>query len=263
MRDRSPASQFARWGGCGLLATFLFIESGAPAVADTVTISGSTTFNAVVMVPHQAEIEAATGHKLVITPNRTELGIELLLEHQADLAMISTSLETVTRALAKMKPSLRLDQLKEIEIQRQRVAFTVHPSNPVRSLNGDQLRKVLLGQITNWKEVGGRDVPIRIVMVDSGAGIPLAVATQLLGGKPVDATNAIRVRIGSQTAKVVEQEPGALGLTQANNVPGHRIAEIKTEQAVEQRLSYVSLGTPSRPAQSVIDATRKIVEAEH
>ncbi len=236
--------------------------SAVASFADTLTISGSTTFNAVVMVPHQKEIEAATGHKLVVTPNRTELGVELLLEHHADLAMISTSLDAVAKVLRKNNPNLPLDQLVEVEVLRQRVAFTVNPSNPVRSIPSDKLRKVLLGEITNWKELGGRDVPIRIVMVDTGAGIPLAVASQLLQGKPVTTVNAIRVRIGSQTAKVVEQEPGAFGLTQANNVPGHNIVEIKIDSPVEQRLSYVTLGAPSGAVRSVIEATRKILAAE-
>jgi phosphate transport system substrate-binding protein len=262
MRQPNAEWQLAKLASCCFLAALLLAGSGAPSTADTLTISGSTTFNAVVMVPHQKEIEAQTGHTLVVTPNRTELGVELLLEHHADLAMISTSLETVKHVLEKNQPDLPLGQLTEIEIQRQRVAFTVHPSNPVRSISGDKLRQLLLGEITNWKELGGRDLPIRIVMVDSGAGIPLAVATQLLQGKPVTTTNAIRVRIGSQTAKVVEQEPGAFGLTQANNVPGHNIVEVQTDRPVEQRLSYVSLGTPSGAVRSVIDATRKIVDTE-
>jgi phosphate transport system substrate-binding protein len=239
------------------------LTSGAVgAAADTLTVSGSTTFNAVVMVPHQKEIETATGHKLIVTPNRTELGVELLLDHQADLAMISTSLQAVTGVLRKSKPGRPFDRLNEVEVQRQRVAFTVHPSNPVRAIRDDKLRSVLLGEIANWKELGGYDLPIRIVMVDNGAGIPLAISTQLLQGKPIATANAIRVRIGSQTAKVVEQEPAALGLTQANNVRGHNIVEVQTDRPVEQRLSYVTLGSPSGAVQSVIDQTRKILAAE-
>ena len=99
-------------------------------------------------------------------------------------------------------------------------------------------------------------------MVDGGAGIPLAIATQLLGGTPVTTDGAIRVRISSQVAKVVEQEPGALGLTQQQNVPGHNIAELTTEQTIEQELAYVTLDQPSPTVKSVIEATRAILSAE-
>ena len=148
------------------------------------------------------------------------------------------------------------------EAYRARVAFTVHPTNSVRSLSTQQLKGVLLGEITNWRELGGRDLPIRLVMVDAGAGIPLTISYQLLAGKPVNTNNAIRVRISSQVAKVVEQEPGALGLTQEKNVPGHNIVVLATEQIVEQKLAYVTLDQPSPAAKSVIDATRVILSAE-
>jgi hypothetical protein len=101
-----------------------------------------------------------------------------------------------------------------------------------------------------------------LVMVDAGAGIPLTIASQMLGGKPVTTNNAIRVRISTQVAKVVEQEPGALGLTQEKNMPGHKIIELKTEQTIEQELAYVTLDQPSTDVRSLIDATRKILSAD-
>jgi ABC-type phosphate transport system substrate-binding protein len=142
------------------------------------------------------------------------------------------------------------------------VVFTVHPTNSVRSIGAQQLKAVLLGDITNWRDLGGRDLPIRLVMVDAGAGIPLTIATQLLGGQSVTTNGAIRVRISSQVVRVVEQEPGALGLTQEMNVPGHNVAELATEQTIEQELAYVTLDQPSPIVKSVIDATRKILSEQ-
>jgi phosphate transport system substrate-binding protein len=248
--------------GCALAGSLLFFGSVMPSSAATLTVAGSTTFNTAVMLPYQKQIEAATGNTLVIIPNRTELGIKLLLEHSADLAMISTTLEAVSHNLRQSDPTLPLDRLMSFVAYRARVAFTVHATNTVHSLNAPQLKAVLLGQITNWRELGGKDLPIRLVMVDAGAGIPLTVSTQLLGGKPVTTENAIRVRISSQVAKVVEQEPGALGLTQEKNVSGHNIVQLTTEQTVEQQLSYVTLDQPSPAIKSVIDATQRILNDE-
>ena len=41
------------------------------------------------------------------------------------------------------------------------VAF-VHLDNPVENITFKQLNKVYLGEITNWKELGGKDVPIEL-----------------------------------------------------------------------------------------------------
>jgi phosphate transport system substrate-binding protein len=46
-------------------------------------------------------------------------------------------------------------------------------SNPVNGITIDQLRKVYLGQITNWKELGGPDQPIKLLVrqgKNSGVG---------------------------------------------------------------------------------------------
>jgi phosphate transport system substrate-binding protein len=247
---------------CAFAVCVLSALSVTSSSAATLTIAGSTTFNTAVMVPYQKAIEAATGHTLIIIPNRTELGVRLLMERSADLAMISSKLESVSRNLRESDPTLPVNRLISFEAYRARVAFTVHPSNSIRSISTQQLKAVLLGDITNWRDLGGHDLPIRLVMVDAGAGIPLTIATQLLGGKPVTSNDAIRVRISSQVAKVVEQEPGALGLTQEKNMAGHNVAELATEQTIEQDLAYVTLDQPSPIVKSVIDATRKILSAE-
>jgi phosphate transport system substrate-binding protein len=245
-----------------LIGAVTGVTSSSSSSAATLTIAGSTTFNTAVMVPYQKAIEAASGQTLIIIPNRTELGVKLLLEHSADLAMISTKLESVSRTLRESDATLPVDRLISFEAYRARVAFTVHPTNGVRSISTQQLKSVLLGDVTNWKDLGGRDLPIRLVMVDAGAGIPLTIATQLLGGRSVTTTNAIRVRISSQVAKVVEQEPGALGLTQEQNVAGHNIVQLETEQTVDQELAYVTVDQPSADVRSVIDVTRKILSEQ-
>ena len=255
--------QSLRKAGCGVLVALAAAAWGpTPLAAQTLTLSGSTTFTTTIMKPHQKDIESATGFQLVVLPNKTDIGIRLLVEQRSDVAMISTALEGVVKELREIAPDLPLERLKSFAVYSAKVAFTVHPSNPVRAITSDNLKKVLLGEITNWKQVGGRDLPIRLVRVDSGAGIPLTMETELLDGRPIAATDAIRVRISSQVAKIVEQEPAALGLTQVGNLPGRNVLVLSVDRSFEQRLSYVTLGEPTPQVQRLIAATRKIVQAE-
>lgn len=233
-----------------------------PLAAQTLTVSGSTTFNTTIMTPHQKAIETATGLRLIVIPNKTDLGIRLLAEKRSDVAMISTAFEPLMRSIREASPELPLDRMKSFEVYSAVVAFTVHPSNSVSSISSDALKKVLLGEISNWNQLGGRDLPIRLVRVDSGAGIPLTLETELLGGRRIAAKDPIRVRISSQVAKIVEQEPGALGLTQTGNLPGRNVVVLKVDRSFEQRLSYVTLGDPTPQVQQLIAVTRKIVQAQ-
>ena len=235
------------------------LPAGLPeACAETVTVAGSTTFSAHLMVPYQREIAAAAEHKLVVVPNRTNVGLKQLFDRRADLAITSTALPNALALLRRTDPDLLLDRLRGFEIYRGRVAFSVHASNPVRTATLETMRRILLGEITNWRELGGPDLAIRVVMLREGGGVQLSLEAQLLAGKRVAAVDPILVQIVSQVSKVVEQEPAALGLAQVEHLRGHQVFEIRTEERIEQHFSLVSLDEPIPALRAVIDAARDV-----
>jgi phosphate transport system substrate-binding protein len=228
--------------------------------AGEVIVQGATTFTSRLLIPHQNDIESLSGHKLVIFPNKSSLGLLALFEGRAELAMISSSLDSELLVLRKSHPNFPFHRLHSFEVSRVRAAFAVHSSNPVRSITPDHIRRVLQGEITNWRDLGGPDLPIRLVIVREGGGVQASVERELLGGKQIEAKNAIRVQIGTQVVKVVEQERGALGLAQLGNLRLGKAAELDIGEPVFQILKFVSLDEPSPKVKDVIDATRKIAE---
>jgi len=46
----------------------------------------------------------------------------------------------------------------------------VHPSNPVSDLTIEQLSLIYQGKITNWKELGGKDMKIIVISRDTSSG---------------------------------------------------------------------------------------------
>lgn len=50
--------------------------------------------------------------------------------------------------------------LDQKAIGRDALVFIVNEENPVQSLSQQQLRDIYAGKITNWKDVGGADLPI-------------------------------------------------------------------------------------------------------
>lgn len=240
---------------CFGLAFFLI----GNAAAETVVLQGSTTFEAQILTPHKRLIEVASGHELQVIANKTTPGLLALLEGKADLAMISTPLEAAVRLARKDYPERPYEQLRSFLISQTRVAFGVHPSNPLRSISLDALRKVLAGQIENWSELGGADLPIRLVMVRDGGGVKLTVENEMLAGEPIKAKDPILVPNGPRIIRVVEQEPAALGLTQYNLVERFKLPELIPNRVVVQQLSLVTLGEPNPAAKAVIEAARNVM----
>ena len=171
--------------------------------------------------------------------------------------MSSAKTQNVVDELKRTKPELPYEQLRTVNITRTRAAFSVHTENPVRYLDRISLPLVLTGKIDNWRQLGWRDRLIKLVMVRAGGGVQLTIETQL--GIKVAAPQIIRVQISSQVNKVVEQEAGALGLAQIENIKHQKVAELMPDDMFQQELNLLTLGAPTPAAQAVIDAIVKIV----
>ena len=230
------------------------------AFAETLIVQGSTTFSRRLMEPYKSTIEADSKHELTVIPNKSMPGLIALMEGRAHMAMISASLSSEVEQIRKIMPGLAYDKLQVHAIVSTRIAIAEHPSNPVRKTTLNQVRKVLLGQITNWSELGGKDQPIRVVLVGGGGGVTTVVESELINGKLPDGPHIIYVKSPVQLVQVIEQEPGALGFAQLALTKQRGLPELSTEAPIEQTLSLVTFGDPTPAMRAVIDAARRAAE---
>jgi phosphate transport system substrate-binding protein len=227
--------------------------------AQTYVLQGSTTFAHSVMEPHQGAIEASSGHKLTVVPNKSSQGIVALFEKFGDFAMISGPLQNEIDTLKPSYPDLPFDRLQTFNIANTRMAFAINRDNPVHKTTDENMRCILMGEITNWRDVGGPDLPIRIVIVQEGGGVQASIESVLLGGKTISAPNPMRVQNSALVIHMTEIMPEALGLSQLNIVAKSAAVELKTEHPIEQHLDLVTLGDPTAEMRKVIDAARQIM----
>jgi phosphate transport system substrate-binding protein len=66
---------------------------------------------------------------------------------------------------AKLIKKLKLDKKKtagwvSFEIAKDPIVVVADPAAGVKNLTLDQLKNVFLGKVTNWKEIGGKDLPL-------------------------------------------------------------------------------------------------------
>jgi phosphate transport system substrate-binding protein len=89
------------------------------------------------------------------------------------------------------------------------LAVAVHPSNPVGALSIEQVRNIYMGKISNWKELGGPDMPIVVISRDTNsvtyeAFESLVMNKQKMTDKAeyVGSNGAVRQRVMSTAAAV-------------------------------------------------------------
>ncbi len=222
-----------------------------------VRVQGSTTFQADIWQHYQSEIERRSGQTFDIVANKSSWGLLALLDGRADLAMISAPLAAEIIAAQKLKPELDFGALQEFRVAQTRVAFALHPDNPVTTLSFDTIARILNGELTNWQDVDGPDLPIVLVAIKEGGGTMAAVRAQMLGEAPL-APGAIRLESAKHVAKVVSQERGAIGVMQLGLLKQAGLKEAVMERALGQPLSFVTLGPPTDAMQRVIAAARSV-----
>ncbi len=245
----------------GTLAAFLLpllaIASSLPARAGEIIIQGSTTVAATLIMPNLKAIEMESGQKLTLIPNKSNLGLLALLEHRANLAMISTSLANELTLLKKEYPARDFSRLRALTIGEVRVAFSVNPQNQVRHVTLADIAAILDGRITSWRQLGGAELPIRVVAVREGGGVLTAVEAQLLDHRP-PMCNMVWVHLAAQVVKVVATEPDALGIGQLGILGTSNVVELTTDERVMQELNLVTLGEPTPATLPVIHAIQRI-----
>jgi phosphate transport system substrate-binding protein len=95
--------------------------------------------------------------KVVVTGTSAGKGFEALVEGQADLALMSREVSADEEKKAAAKGLKFTSKL----IGYSGLAVITSPRNAVSELTFEQLKKIFLGEYTNWKQVGGPDAPIR------------------------------------------------------------------------------------------------------
>lgn len=89
--------------------------------------------------------------QFTLTGGGSSTGITALINGTCDIANASRRI----RPRELHSGTARNLIIKEYEVARDGLAIIVHPSNPITSLSVDDLRRIYIGTVTNWKELGG------------------------------------------------------------------------------------------------------------
>ena len=128
-------------------------------VSGTVATDGSTSMEKVIGYLSEAYMEENADVKVTYNPTGSGSGIQAVQEGRCDIGLSSRNLKD-EEAKDLVGTVVAIDG----------IAIIVNPENPVADLTIEQIAKLYKGEITNWKEIGGNDLPVVLIGREAASG---------------------------------------------------------------------------------------------
>lgn len=131
-----------------------------------IRIDGSTTVGPICDAFVEAFTKKYPGQAFAVKKTGSGDGAAALVEGRCEIAAMSRAMkpEEFREAVAGGKMPV------SFTVAMDGVCLIVHPANTIRELTGQQVRDIYSGKITNWREVGGPNLPIVAISRDTSSG---------------------------------------------------------------------------------------------
>ncbi|WDF81987.1 phosphate ABC transporter substrate-binding protein PstS family protein [Lacticaseibacillus pabuli] len=109
---------------------------------------------------------------------------------------------------ADEKPDIKADQLVDHKVAVVGVAPIINKKVGIKNLTATQLRNIFTGRVTNWREVGGKNMPVVIINRTQGSGTRATFERWVLKDQPAIA--AQEQDSSGMVRSIVATTPGAI-----------------------------------------------------
>ena len=175
-------------------------EEEKPELSGTLNLSGSTTVLPIAQEAAEMFMDENPEVTVNVQGGGSSVGISNVAEGVVDIGDASRDLKEEEKNLGLVDHRIALDI----------IAVIAHKDVPVENLTKDQVKAIFTGKITNWKEVGGPDQAIRVVIRDEASGTREMFDEKALGKeKPV--AGAIECNSNGIVRQTVSSTPYSIG----------------------------------------------------
>jgi phosphate transport system substrate-binding protein len=190
-----------------LLICLLFVSfSASSLIAGELSLKGSTTVLPIAQKCAEAYMADHPDVKITLSGGGSGNGVKAIIDGTADIGNASRFIKAKEVQLASSKGVYPVPFRVALDC----IAPVVHPSNTVKNLTIDQLMNIYLGNIKNWKEVGGKDSEIVVISRDSSSGT-FEVWEKMVMHKKRVMPRALTVPSNGAIAQTISKTPGAIG----------------------------------------------------
>jgi phosphate transport system substrate-binding protein len=186
------------WIGALVLGMLVVIGCGARD-RNTVTLAGSTAFQPFAEKLAEHYFAANPGAAVNVQGGGSAVGIQAALSGAAQIGMAD---------LVQLPDEARA--LTATVVARDGIAIVVHPQNELSGVTAAQARDIFAGRITNWKDLGGPDAPIRVICREEGSGTRRSFDKLVLGGDRVS-PGALFQNSNGTLREAVASDPNSIG----------------------------------------------------
>ena len=176
----------------------------------SIIISGSTTVKPLAEELGKAFTAQNPNVTIDVLGGGSEAGIKSAAEGAVDLGASSSSL---TEEQAKL--------VKQFSIATDGIAIIVNKSSSLDDITKAQLKDIYTGKVKNWKEIGGKDVPVKALNREDGSGTRHYFEEKILGKGESAAKPESSLEIIASTDDVKEtvaSTEGAIGFISLGHV---------------------------------------------
>ena len=150
--------------------------------------------------------EAKTGVKITLQGGGATRGIRDAAKNKIDIGgscRMSLPEEDRSELYANMHP-----------VAWDALAIIAHKQNPVANLTTAQIKAMFMGEITNWKQVGGPDAPIHMyVRRGNLSGVGYAIRQYIFKDSSIAFNTKYKVNSSGPLEHAVENDVSAVGIT--------------------------------------------------
>jgi phosphate transport system substrate-binding protein len=229
-------------------------EPAKKGLKGSLKLSGSTTVLPLAQQAAEMFMDENPDVTIDVQGGGSSVGISNVSEGVVDIGMSSRNLKKEEEGLGLVGHRIALDV----------IVIITHKDVPVEDLPPEQVKDIFTGKITNWKQLGGPDLAIQVVVRDKASGTREMFDEKALK-KEEPKAGAIECNSNGLVRQTVAGTPGAIGYISLGyldgtvkalkygGVEGNQANAEAGKYALSRYLYLFTKGEPGELAKAFID----------